>query len=118
MEQTDFSEDILYFEEIPGAVTVCDTRGMILYMNAKARKTFKDGDYLIGKSLLDCHPEPARSKLIDLLEHPRTNSYTIEKNSNHKWIQQVPWYRFGKFAGLIEFSFEIPEEIPHFIRAS
>jgi nitrogen-specific signal transduction histidine kinase len=84
MEEQDFAEDILYFEEIPGAVTVCDTRGMILYMNAKARQSFKGGEQLIGKNLMDCHPEPARSKLADLLENPRPNSYTIEKNSVKK----------------------------------
>jgi len=48
-----------------GAVTVCDREGTILYMNDKAVVTFAKygGRELIGRNLLDCHPEPARSKL-------------------------------------------------------
>ena len=44
-------------EEADCAVTVCDTGGVILYMNEKARATFaKHGD-LIGRKLFDCHNE-------------------------------------------------------------
>ena len=45
-----------------------------------------------------------------------TNAYTIEKNGVKKLIYQTPWFDGGKFAGLIEFSMEIPRELPHFIR--
>ena len=39
--------------EMNCAVTVCDTKGIILYMNEKACRTFaKHGD-LIGKNLFD-----------------------------------------------------------------
>ena len=46
-------------EEFPAAITVCDSAGIILEMNAKAAEDFKDdgGRQLIGKNLLDCHPE-------------------------------------------------------------
>jgi transcriptional regulator with PAS, ATPase and Fis domain len=107
-----------YFDELPMAVTVCDAKGMILYMNHKSIQTFsKDGGAsLIGKSLLDCHPEPARQKLLALLESQAANTYTIEKNGVHKMIHQTPWFEDGKYKGLIEFSFEIPSQVPHFIR--
>lgn len=108
--------DIDWLEEIPGSVTVCDEHGIIVYMNAMSRQTFENGDSLVGKNLLDCHPEPARSKLEDLLSHPRSNTYTVEKNGKKKLIHQVPWFNKGAFAGLVEFSFEIPLELPHFIR--
>ena len=87
-------------------------------MNEKARETFaKDGGgSLIGKNLLDCHPEPARSKLKSLLESPRTNAYTIEKKGVKKLIYQAPWYHDGQFAGLVELSLLIPEPMPHFSR--
>ena len=59
-----------WVKEFPGAITVCDSRGIILEMNAKAVENFKQdgGRKLIGKNLFDCHPEPARTKLKDLME--------------------------------------------------
>lgn len=107
-----------YLEELNVAITVCDTEGNILDMNAKSAKTFeKSGSKdLIGGNLLNCHPEPARSKLIDMLHNPRTNAYTIEKNGVKKLIYQTPWYDNGVFGGLVELSMEIPFEMPHYVR--
>lgn len=110
--------NIKYFDEIPAAVTVCDADGIILYMNEKSATTFqKDGGAgLVGKSLFDCHPGSSKEKLRALLETQKTNTYTIEKNGIHKMIYQTPWFDDGIFRGMIEFSFEIPAEMPHFIR--
>jgi transcriptional regulator with PAS, ATPase and Fis domain len=100
--------------ELPAAITVCDRQGVILEMNDKAKSTFA-GDF-VGKNVLDCHPEPARTKLADLLATGRSNVYTIEKNGKKKLIYQSPWYRNGEFAGLVEISLELPASIPHFQR--
>jgi len=107
-----------WVDEFPGSVTVCDTRGVIVAMNATACKTFaKDGGAaLIGTSLLDCHPEPARSRVAALLREQRGNAYTIEKGGKKKLIYQAPWYEGGIFAGLVELSVEIPAVLPHFVR--
>jgi hypothetical protein len=107
-----------WIKEFPASVTVCDPEGIIIEMNAMAARTFaKDGGLaLIGKSLYDCHPDPARGKLERLLDDRKTNIYTIEKNGVKKLIYQSPWYKEGAYAGFIEFSFEIPFTIPHFIR--
>lgn len=107
-----------YIEETDFAVTVCDTDGIILYMNQKSRRTFlkPEMEDLIGKNVLDCHPEPARTLLKDLLEHPRSNSYTIEKNGVKKLIYQTPWYKNGKYKGFMELSMEIPFQMPHKVR--
>ena len=61
-----------YFKEVNLAVTICDKEGKILEMNDKSRKTFlKPGqEDLIGKNVLDCHPEPAHSLLADMLQLP------------------------------------------------
>ena len=84
-----------------------------------AAQTFaKDGGYdLLGKSLLDCHPEPARSRFAAQLASPAPSSYTIEKNGRKKLIHQTPWFRDGVFAGVVELTFEIPLEMPHFVRS-
>ena len=64
-----------WINEFPAAVTVCDKEGIIIEMNAMAARTFaKDGGLaLIGKSLYDCHPDPARGKLERLLDDRKTN---------------------------------------------
>jgi len=100
------------------SVTVCDAGGKILKMNEKARATFikSGGKDLIGKNLLDCHPEPAKSKLKKMLETPYTRAYTIEKKGIKKLIYQTPWFKAGRPAGLVELSLELPAELPHYIR--
>ncbi|KAF0108452.1 MAG: PAS fold domain protein [Anaerolineaceae bacterium] len=114
MDYVDFS----WIKEFPAAVTVCDADGIILEMNDKSARTFeKDGGRaLIGKNVLDCHPDPSRGKLERLMARQEKNVYTIEKNGVKKLIYQSPWYRGGQYAGFVEFSFEIPFEMPHFIR--
>lgn len=114
MDYVDFS----WIKEFPAAITVCNTEGIILEMNDKSAKTFeKDGGYaLVGKNLLECHPDPARGKLERLMDGRQKNVYTIEKNGFKKLIYQSPWFKDGKYAGFVEISFEIPTEMPHFIR--
>ena len=102
-----------------GAITVCDREGIVVYMNELSKIQFAksgDGD-LLGKSLIECHPEPARSLLMKMLAEPMPNSYTIEKRGIRKMIHQTPWMENGKFMGVVEMSFEIPMEMPHFVRS-
>jgi hypothetical protein len=105
---------------IPGAVTVCDLQGIVLEMNDKAAEMFSKygGKDLIGKSLIDCHPEPARSKLVRLLQSGESNVYTIEKNGIKKLIYQAPWFLNNQRCGMIELSLEIPFGLPHFVRGN
>jgi transcriptional regulator with PAS, ATPase and Fis domain len=107
-----------WLEEFPAAVTVTDEKGTILTMNARSRQSFArdGGGALIGKSVFPCHPEPALSKTRELYERREPNHYTIRKNGQKKMIHQMPWYREGVFAGFIEISIPIPDELPHFDR--
>ena len=107
-----------WIKEFPAAVTVCDQDGIILEMNDKAAKTFEaDGGYgLIGLNMLDCHPEPARTKTERLLAARQKNVYTIEKKGVKKMIYQSPWFMDGKYAGFVELSLEIPFDLEHFVR--
>ena len=101
-----------------GSITVCDPDGIILEMNDKAIETFRDrgGTKLIGTNLLDCHPEPARSKLKGLMQTQKANVYTVEKNKKRKFIYQTPWHRGGRYCGFLEIVLEIPAHMPHFVR--
>lgn len=107
-----------HFEELGIALTVCSKDGEILDMNQKSKKTFEKsgGEHLIGGNVLDCHPEPARSKLKSMLQEPFNNAYTIEKNGIKKMIYQTPWFEEGEYKGFVELSLEIPMEMPHFVR--
>lgn len=102
-----------------GAITVCDREGIVVYMNERSKAVFakSGGGDLVGKSLIDCHPEPSRSLLMKMLAEPTPNSYTIEKNGIRKMIHQTPWMENGEFKGVVEMSFEIPMEMPHHIRS-
>ncbi|MDP2336684.1 MAG: PAS domain-containing protein [Bacteroidota bacterium] len=105
--------------EFLGSVTVCDCEGIVVYMNERSKEQFAkndDGD-LVGKSLIDCHPEPARTLLKKMLAEPVPNSYTIEKKGIHKMIHQTPWMENGEFRGVVEISFEIPMDMPHHVRS-
>lgn len=107
-----------WIEGFPGSITVCDREGIILYMNQRAQEVFaaNGGAALIGANLLDCHPEPARSRLVELMKNRQSNTYTIEKKGNKKLIYQTPWYEGDRYAGYVELSLIIPFEMPHFIR--
>jgi transcriptional regulator with PAS, ATPase and Fis domain len=111
-------EAFAWVQEFPGAVTVCDRDGIILAMNDKSARTFENdgGAALIGSNLFGCHPEPARTKLQELLAAGRPNIYTIEKKGVKKLIYQSPWYEKGVYSGFVELSLEIPFEVPHFVR--
>ncbi len=110
--------EISWFKEFPGAITICDTEGLILDMNDTAEEIFAEdgGRGLIGKNVLDCHPEPARGQLERMLDKQQKNVYTIEKKGKKKLIYQTPWYKDGVYSGFVELSIEIPFEMPHFVR--
>ncbi len=107
-----------WWEEIPAAVTVTDAKGTIIEMNQKAATVFakSGGKALIGKQLLDCHPVQAQEKIKQLTQSKQIHIYTIEKNGIKKLIYQTPYFENGNYAGLVEISFELPVEIPYFIR--
>ncbi len=106
-------------DELPFvAITVCDKEGKIIDMNRRSIATYeKDGGKaLIGKNLMNCHPERAKQIISRLMSEGKTNAYTIEKEGLRKLIYQSPWYENGEFAGLVEMSVVLPETMPHYVR--
>lgn len=105
-------------KEVDFAVTLCSKDGIITYMNNKAVSTFKkDGGLkLLGTNVLDCHPEPSKSQLANMLKTEKKNVYTIEKNGVKKLIYQTPFYENGIYSGFVELSLELPEHMENFIR--
>jgi hypothetical protein len=54
-----------WVDSFPGSITVCDREGLLIEMNPASQEVFKEdgGLGLLGTGVLDCHPEPSRSKL-------------------------------------------------------
>ncbi|MGP8078786.1 MAG: PAS domain-containing protein [Thermoplasmata archaeon] len=107
-----------WFDQLPCAVTVCDRNYTILYLNDRAAEVnAKDGGKeLIGKNMIDCHPPEAQEKLRRVMASGQPNVYTIEKNGVRKMIYQCHWKEGGHLAGLLEVTFELPPNVPHFVR--
>ena len=104
---------------IPVAITVSDCEGNIIEMNDASAIVFEKygGRELIGDKLENYHKLHSIAIMERLLsEGGATNVYTIEKKGQKKMIFQTSWKQDGKIAGLIEFSFVIPMEMPHFKR--
>ena len=112
-------DNSIWLNGIGVAVTVCDLAGIIVYMNDQSTQTFASdgGKALLGKNLMDCHPESAREKIRRIMVTGTSNSYTIEKNGVKKIIHQTPWCENGEIAGLVEFSLVISQVMPHFVRS-
>jgi hypothetical protein len=110
--------ELSWIKELPIAITVCDKDANILEMNNKSVKTFEKygGAKLLGRSLFECHPGESGEKLAALLSSRKTNCYTIEKLGIHKMIYQSPWFQDGEYMGFVELSFELPIDVPHFVR--
>ena len=110
--------DIDWAREFPGAVTVTDTAGTILYMNHRAAAAFaaEGGSGLVDTSVREWHAEPSRAMRGEMLRTERPDVDAIEKKGVRKLIHQSPWYRDGRYAGFVELSLELPAEIPHFVR--
>lgn len=102
--------DQSWVAEFPGVITVCDTEGIILAMNQRSIDYFEEdgGQDLIGTNVFDCHPEPARTKLRQMVATQTKNVYTTIEDGIQKLVYQTPWYKQGEFAGFIEMILDIP----------
>lgn len=101
-----------WFTEVPYPVTVCDKDGIIVYMNRASIEEFESdgGGDLLGKSLLDCHPEPARIKLIDMLNRQMPHTYISKSDGKEYFVHESPWFENGEFKGLVEISIDITNQ--------
>lgn len=107
-----------WVDEFPAVITVCDENGVIVEMNQKSIALYEKngGKKLIGRNLLACHNPKSKQKIKRMLKNKKLNAYTIEKKGIKKLVYQSPWYKNGKYAGIVEFSLPIPFKMPHFKR--
>jgi len=108
--------NIDYWKEVPAAVTICDCSCVVVYCNDRSAAQFAKYGSLIGRNLKDCHGAASWEKICLLIETGESNIYTIEKRGVKKLIHQMPWREESEIKGLIEISFELPAQMPHFVR--
>lgn len=108
----------IWSDELQTPVIITDENLILNYMNPAAISQFADdgGESLIGSSLPACHNEESNKIIQDIIATGKPNIYTIQKKGKKKLIYQAPLYNDGVFSGLVEISFIIPEEMPHFNR--
>lgn len=108
-----YTDAFPWADELDCAVTVCDTAGTVLYQNERSAAV--NGD-VRGRSLIPCHNERSRAIIRRLMEEGGKNVYTIQKRGVKKLIYQTAWRVGGQVRGLVEFSLEIPDGMPHYVR--
>ncbi|MBR5102678.1 MAG: PAS domain-containing protein [Muribaculaceae bacterium] len=110
--------DFDWAETLHCAVTVCDTQGVVIYMNQCSRATFSNhGDSMVGKSMMPCHNEHSQAIIHKMLNEDVTNCYTIDKQGVRKLIYQTPWKKDdGTVGGLVEISIVLPDELTNYVR--
>ena len=105
-----------WMEAIGCAVTISDLEGRIIYMNQRARATYKAHGDLIGKNMMPCHSAASQALILRMLETGETHTYTVKKGGIRKLIFQSPWKKDGVIAGMVELSIPLPENIAHYDR--
>ena len=103
-------------KEMNCAVTVTDADLNIIYMNDRARDTYRKHGNLIGANLMPCHNPRSQEIINRLMATGGSNAYTIEKQGVHMMIYQTAWRSNGKVAGLVEISMVIELPLPHYVR--
>ncbi|TXT46387.1 MAG: PAS fold [Spirochaetes bacterium] len=105
-------------ESLEAAITICDADLRLISMNGKALASFgmAGGEAPTGMDLRECHKEQSVATMEDILRTGVPNVYTIKKKGLRKMIWQAPWTKEGNIAGLVEISFILPLDIPHFDR--
>jgi hypothetical protein len=108
-----------WINDLSAEFMVCNTIGTILEMNSGAEALFAEegGRNLLCTNVLDCHTGMARTKLERMLVKGSPNAYFISEKNGKRFFFQSPWFKDGQYAGFVEISFQVPELIPHFIRA-
>ena len=89
-------------------------------MNKKAIESFRaeGGKKLIGSNLMDCHPEPALSKLKRMMRNRQSNVYTVTKGRTKKIVLETPWYENNEYRGFVEIELPLTNRIHNLIRKS
>ncbi|NPV83879.1 MAG: diguanylate cyclase [Candidatus Aminicenantes bacterium] len=109
-----------WVKEFPARLVVIDRNNTIIDLTEQAARVLSPGGGpdLLGRSVLGCHPEQARAKLLELIQEQKTNIYTYTREGQKYLVVQAPWTISGEFAGYFDLTIELPANLPHFDRDS
>ncbi|MCR4409962.1 MAG: PAS domain-containing protein [Candidatus Saccharicenans sp.] len=107
-----------WVKEFPARLVVIDRNNTIIDLTEQAARVLSPGGSpeLLGRSVLDCHPEQARAKLLELIQERKTNIYTYTREGQKYLVVQAPWTISGEFAGYFDLTIKLPANLPHFDR--
>jgi hypothetical protein len=102
----------------PAEIMVCDQDGTILEMNNIAIEIYQHegGASMIGRNVFAHHQEPARSRMMSVVNQRQHVIYTTEKGGLKKLVSIAPWYREGEYAGFALIVLDLPENIPNIVK--
>ena len=102
-----------WFDTLDISITVCNSKGKIIYMNRKSEDGLKKyGGYnLIGQSLYDCHSENSRDIIRSMIKEQKENIYITEKSGIKTLICQKPVYDNTRFKGIMEIAIDLPPDM-------
>ncbi len=80
-------------DSLKSPVMFCDLDHTIRYMNQPAIKHYKDGESLLGKSVLDCHNEKSQRQMVDILKRMQNDGLEeeliVETPKKRVWMRAV-----------------------------
>lgn len=107
-----------WVKSFAGAVVVCDPEGIVLEMNDSALHLYRNvgGAKLLGTNMHDCHPDPARTALKEVMKKRAPNVYSIERKGSKMLVYQAPWHVDGEYRGFVQLIMPVPFAVPHYSR--
>jgi len=103
MVDADFLAAIL--DSLKDPVLVADPQHVTRYMNRAAIAYYKEGESLIGRSLLDCHQEVSQRMMVDILAAMQSNGLEeqlITDNEKHRIYMRAVRDKAGSVLGYYE----------------
>jgi sensor histidine kinase regulating citrate/malate metabolism len=103
-----------WFRDIDAGIVVCDAAGVILSMNESAVRMFRKsgGRDLIGRNILECHPDRTIKQVEELLEKKESYCYMVDIKGSRSMLFLNPWYENEVYGGFVEFIFSLPGDVP------
>ena len=91
-------------DSLKDPILVADTEHVTRYMNKAAIAHYKDGELLIGRSLLDCHNERSQQMMVEILAqmHEGLDECLITDNDKHRIYMRAVRDATGEILGYYE----------------
>ncbi len=98
-------------DSLKDPILVADPEHVTVYMNKAAIAYYKEGESLVGRSLLDCHNEQSQQMMVEILAamHEGLDERIITDNKKYRIYMRVVRDDAGRVLGYYE-RYEPPRE--------